>query len=88
MKFANGFIIQWGLTWFNSQNTYCDVTLPISCNVLIVLTTDDLSNIANHGDEFFISWNSGFSNNNKTTIRILTNRGNAGNFTWLCIGRA
>lgn len=88
VKFANGFIIQWGLTWFQNQNTYCDVTLPISCNVLIVLATDDLSNVANRGDEFFINWNSGFSNNNRTSIRLLTNRGNAGNFTWLCIGRA
>ena len=33
VKFANGFTIQWGLTWFLNQNTYCDVTLPIQCNV-------------------------------------------------------
>lgn len=88
VKFANGFIIQWGLTWFLNQNTYCDVTLPISCNVLIALCTDDSASTTTKGDEFFVSWNSGFSNNNRTSIRFLTNRGNAGNFTWVCIGKA
>lgn len=89
VKFANGFILQWGLTWFYGQNTYADVTLPISCNVLIALATDDLSSVTNRGDEFYINWNSGFSNSsNRNSIRFLTNRGNAGNFTWLCIGRA
>lgn len=88
VKFANGFIVQWGLTWFLNQNTYCDVTLPISCNVLIALCTDDSASTTIKGDEFFVSWNSGFSNNNRTSIRFLTNRGNAGNFTWVCIGKA
>lgn len=88
VKFANGFTIQWGLTWFLNQNTYCDVTLPISCNVLVALCTDDSASTTTKGDEFYVSWNSGFSNNNRTSIRFLTNRGNAGNFTWLCIGRA
>lgn len=89
VKFANGFIIQWGLTWFENQNTYKDVVLPINCNVLIALATDDLSSVTNRGDEFYINWNSGFSNSsNRSSIRFLTNRGNAGNFTWLCIGRA
>lgn len=88
VKFANGFILQWGLTWFENQNTYRDVVMPISCNVLIAMVTDDLSNTTTRGDEFYVCWNSGFSNNNKTSIRFLTNRGNAGNFTWLCIGRA
>lgn len=88
VKFANGFILQWGLTWFENQNTYRDVVLPISCNVLIAMVTDDLSNTTTRGDEFYVCWNSGFSNNNRTSIRFLTNRGNAGNFTWLCIGRA
>lgn len=88
VKFANGFIIQWGLTWFLNQNTYCDVTLPISCNVLIALCTDDSASTTTKGDEFFVSWNSGFSNNNRTYIRFLSNRGNAGNFTWICIGKA
>lgn len=89
VKFANGFIIQWGLTWFENQNTYRDVVLPINCNVLIALATDDLSSVTNRGDEFYINWNSGFSNSsNRNSIRFLTNRGNAGNFTWLCIGRA
>ena len=88
VKFANGFTIQWGLTWFNNQNTYCDVTLPISCNVLIALCTDDsASTTTTKGDEFFVSWNSGYSTSgNRTTIRFLANRGNAGNFTWLCVG--
>lgn len=86
VKFANGFTIQWGLTWFLNQNTYCDVTLPIRCNVLVALCTDDSANTTTRGDEFYVSWNSGFSNNNKASIRFLTNRGNAGNFTWLCVG--
>lgn len=88
VKFANGFIIQWGLTWFLNQNTYCDVTLPISCNVLIALCTDDSANTTTTADEFYVAWNSGFSNNNRTSIRFLSNRGNAGNFTWLCVGKA
>ena len=86
VKFANSFTIQWGLTWFLNQNTYCDVTLPISCNVLVALCTDDSASTTTRGDEFYVSWNSGFSNNNRNSIRFLTNRGNAGNFTWLCLG--
>lgn len=86
VKFANGFTIQWGLTWFLNQNTYCDVTLPIRCNVLVALCTDDSASTNTRGDEFYVSWNSGFSNNNRASIRFLTNRGNAGNFTWLCVG--
>lgn len=88
VKFANGFTIQWGLTWFLNQNTYCDVTLPIQCNVLVALCADDSASVATRGDEFYVSWNSGFSNNNRISIRFLTNRGNAGNFTWLCVGKA
>lgn len=88
VKFANGFIVQWGLTWFENQNTYKDVVLPINCNVLIAIATDDLSDVTTRGDEFFIAWNSGYSANNRTSIRFLTNRGNAGNFTWVCIGKA
>ena len=86
VKFANGFTIQWGLTWFLNQNTYCDVTLPIRCNVLVALCTDDSASTNTRGEEFYVSWNSGFSNNNRASIRFLTNRGNAGNFTWLCVG--
>ena len=86
VKFANGFTIQWGLTWFLNQNTFCDVTLPISCNVLVALCTDDSASTTTRGDEFYVSWNSGFSNNNRNSIRFLTNRGNAGNFTWICLG--
>lgn len=88
VKFANGFTIQWGLTWFLNQNTYCDVTLPISCSVLMAICSDDSAWTSTRGDEFYVSWNSGFSNNNRTSIRFLTNRGNAGNFTWVCIGKA
>lgn len=88
VKFANGFIIQWGLTWFENQNTYKDVVLPINCNVLIAIATDDLFDVTTRGDEYFIGWNSGYSANNRTSIRFLTNRGNAGNFTWVCIGKA
>lgn len=86
VKFANGFTIQWGLTWFLNQNTYSDVTLPISCRVLMAICSDDSAGTSTRGDEFFVSWNSGFSNNNRTSIRFLTNRGNAGNFTWICLG--
>ena len=89
VKFANNFIIQWGLTWFLNQSTYADVTLPISCNVLVALCTDDSASTTTRGDEFYVSWNSGYSTSgNRTSIRFLTNRGNAGNFTWLCIGKA
>jgi len=88
VKFANGFIIQWGLTWFENQNTYKDVVLPINCNVLIAIATDDLSDVTTRGDECFITWNSGYSANNRTSIRFLTNRGNAGNFAWCCVGKA
>ena len=89
VKFANNFIIQWGLTWFLNQNTYADVTLPISCNVLVALCTDDSASTTTRGDEFYVSWNSGYSTSgNRTSIRFLTNHGNAGNFTWLCIGKA
>ena len=86
VKFANGFTIQWGLTWFLNQNTYCDITLPIACKVLVALCTDDSVSTTTRGDEFYVSWNSGFSNNNRASIRFLTNRGNAGNFTWMCVG--
>lgn len=86
VKFANGFTIQWGLTWFLNQNTYCDITLPITCKVLVALCTDDSASTTTRGDEFYVSWNSGFSNNNRASIRFLTNRGNAGNFTWMCVG--
>lgn len=88
VKFANGFIIQWGLTWFENQNTYKDVVLPINCNVLIAIATDDLSDVTTRGDEYFIGWNSGYSANNRTSIRFLANRSNVGNFTWVCIGKA
>ena len=89
VKFANGFTIQWGLTWFLNQNTYADVTLPISCNVLVALCTDDTASTNTRGDEFYVSWNSGYSTGgNRTSIRFLTNRGNAGNFTWICVGKA
>ena len=59
VKFANGFTIQWGLTWFLNQNTYIDVTLPITCKVLVALCTDDSASTNTRGDEFYVSWNSG-----------------------------
>ena len=88
VKFANGFIVQWGITWFEGQNTYKDITLPVSCNVLISVCTDDSGSVATRGDEFMLMWNSGFSNNNRTVIRFLANRGNVGSFTWICLGKA
>nr|DAU03202.1 MAG TPA: hypothetical protein [Caudoviricetes sp.] len=60
--------------------------MPIRCNVLVALCTDDSASTNTRGDEFYVSWNSGFSNSNRTSIRFLANRGNAGNFTWLCVG--
>lgn len=88
IKFANGFILQWGLSWFEGQNTYRDITLPINCNVLVAFATDDIAGSTTRGDEFYLTWNSGFSDNNKVSIRFLANRGSAGSFTWLCIGKA
>lgn len=87
VKFANGFVIQWGITWFEGQSTYKDITLPISCNVFISVCTDDSGSVATRGDEFVLMWNSGFSNNNRTSIRFLANRVNAGSFTWICLGK-
>ena len=87
VKFANGFVIQWGITWFEGQSTYKDITLPISCNVFISVCTDDSGSVATRGDEFMLMWNSGFSNNNRTSIRFLANRVNAGSFTWICLGK-
>lgn len=87
VKFANGFILQWGISWFEDQNTYRDITLPINCNVLVAFATDDIASSATRGDEFYLTWNSGFSSNNKVSIRFLANRGSAGSFTWLCIGK-
>lgn len=52
----------------------------------MAICSDDSAGISTRGDEFFVSWNSGFSNNNRTSIRFLTNRGNAGNFSWMCLG--
>ena len=90
VKFANGFVIQWGLSWFEGTRTQCVVTLPTPCNVFTVVCSDDLSSTNRpYGDEFFISWNSGFSDNNRTSIRFLVNRDDgAGNFAWICIGKA
>lgn len=87
VKFANGLVIQWGITWFEGQSTYKDITLPISCNVFISVCTDDSGSVATRGDEFMLMWNSGFSNNNRTSIRFLANRVNAGSFTWICLGK-
>lgn len=88
VKFANGFVLQWGLTWFDSASTFKDVVMPISCNVLVALVSDDVANIVTQGDEFYVCWNSGFSTNNRTKLRFLTNRGNTGSFTWICVGKA
>ena len=87
VKFANGFIIQWGVTWFEGRNTYKDITLPVSCNVLISVCTDDSTSIATAGQDFILMWNSGFSNNNRNSIRFLANKGDAGSFTWICLGK-
>lgn len=87
VRFANGFIVQWGITWFDSNKKYKDITLPISATVLTSFATDDSVSVETVGSECFITWNSGFSQSNKTTIRFLTNRIDTGSFVWLCIGK-
>jgi len=87
VRFANGFIVQWGITWFDSNKKYKDITLPISATVLTSFATDDSVSVETVGAECFITWNSGFSQSNKTTIRFLTNRIDTGSFVWLCIGK-
>lgn len=88
VKFANGFTIQWGLTWFDSNKYYKDISLPISSTVLIALATDDSVSVATSGAECFIAWNSGFSQANRNTIRFLTNRVDTGSFVWMAVGKA
>lgn len=88
VKFANGFTIQWGLTWFDSNKYYKDISLPISSTVLIALATDDSVSVATSGAECFITWNSGFSQANRKTIRFLTNRVDTGSFVWMAVGKA
>lgn len=88
VKFANGFTIQWGLTWFDSNKYYKDISLPISSTVLIALATDDSVSVAISGSECFITWNSGFSQANRNTIRFLTNRVDTGSFVWMVVGKA
>ena len=88
VKFANGFTIQWGLNWFDSNKYYKDISLPISSTVLIALATDDSVSVATSGSECFITWNSGFSQANRNTIRFLTNRVDTGSFVWMVVGKA
>lgn len=87
VKFANGFTIQWGITWFDSNRYYKDISLPISSTVLIALATDDSVSVETSGAQCFITWNSGFSQSNKTTIRFLTNRADTGSFVWMAVGK-
>ncbi|WP_314356941.1 phage tail protein [uncultured Veillonella sp.] len=88
VKFANGFTIQWGISWFDANKYYKDISLPISVTVLIALATDDSVSVATSGAECFITWNSGFSQTNRTTIRFLTNRADTGSFVWAVVGKA
>lgn len=87
VKFANGFTIQWGITWFDSNRYYKDISLPISSTVLIALATDDSVSIETSGAKCFISWNSGFSQANRNTIRFLTDRADTGSFVWMAVGK-
>lgn len=87
VKFANGFTIQWGITWFDTNRYYKDISLPISSTVLIALATDDSVSVETSGAQCFITWNSGFSQSNKTTIRFLTNRADTGSFVWMAVGK-
>lgn len=86
VKFANGFTIQWGISWFDSNKYYKDISLPINSTVLVSLATDDSVSVATSGSECFISWNSGFSQSNRTAIRFLTNRADTGSFVWIAVG--
>lgn len=86
VKFANGFTIQWGISWFDSNRYYKDISLPINNTVLVSLATDDSVSVATSGSECFISWNSGFSQSNRTAIRFLTNRADTGSFVWIAVG--
>lgn len=87
VKFANGFTIQWGITWFDTNKYYKDISLPISSTVLIALATDDSVSVETSGAQCFITWNSGFSQSNRTTIRFLTNRSDTGSFVWMAVGK-
>lgn len=87
VKFANGFTIQWGITWFDSNRYYKDISLPISSTVLIALATDDSVSIETSGAKCFITWNSGFSQANRNTIRFLTDRADTGSFAWMAVGK-
>lgn len=87
VKFANGFTIQWGITWFDTNRYYKDISLPISSTVLIALATDDSVSVETSGTQCFITWNSGFSQSNRTTIRFLTNRADTGSFVWMAVGK-
>lgn len=88
VKFANSFTIQWGISWFDANKYYKDISLPISSTVLIALATDDSVSVATTGAECFINWNSGFSQGNRTNIRFLTNRSDTGSFVWMTVGTA
>ncbi len=79
---------QWGISWFDANKYYKDISLPISSTVLIALATDDSVSVATSGAECFITWNSGFSQSNRTTIRFLTNRADTGSFVWMSVGTA
>ena len=87
VKFANSFTIQWGITWFDTNRFYKDISLPISSTVLIALATDDSVSVETSGAQCFITWNSGFSQSNRTTIRFLTNRADTGSFVWMAVGK-
>ena len=87
VKFANGFTIQWGITWFDTNRYYKDISLPISSTVLIALATDDSVSVETSGAQCFITWNSGFSQSKRTTIRFLTNRADTGSFVWMAVGK-
>lgn len=90
IKFKNGLIIQWGLSWFDDDSLYADLNLPIPSKVFMAVATDDIASIATQADKFIINWNSAYSANNTTTIRFLGSRisgSNVGNFTWLCVGK-
>ena len=88
VKFANSFTIQWGISWFDANKYYKDISLPISSTVLIALATDDSVSVATTGAECFINWNSGISQGNRTNIRFLTNRSDTGSFVWMTVGTA
>ena len=84
VKFANGFIIQWGNVAIPDGKYYSDFTLPLACNLLLAVTSDVRDDIATSIDSRSLCWNKGASTNTK--IRILSNNTTAGSIGYIAVG--